>query len=75
MISVSFSSGHANFTNNAFNPKATSSSVKDMFLAPFDFRIFVVSFSISSKSASGESGIILVIIATIDIIDGRKRGF
>lgn len=68
IISVSFSSGQANFTITAFRPKAMGSSVNEMFWEPsFSRAIFVASF-ISSRFESGDSGRIFIITAAIPAI-------
>lgn len=73
MISVSFSSGQANFIWIAFRPKARGFSSKEMFCAPCSSSAFCADDFIFSRSASGESGITLAITATVDMIMFEKE--
>ena len=73
-LSVPFSSGSSKPARIAFKPKAMGWVSKEIFLAPSDSSSFLISDSILSMSASGESGIILNLIITVAIFEFKKEG-
>ena len=75
IISVSFSSGHANLIIRALRPKAIGFSSKEMFRAPSDSKVLEAFDLISSRFVSGEEGIIFTITATIPAIYKPPAGF
>lgn len=71
---MDFSSGHASVMMRAFKPKAMGSSSDEETFPPSEL-IFFSSFSFNwERLVSGDSGIILILTAAIDM-DFVTRGF